>query len=334
VPIRIQQLPGQLQRGLAPLYLIAGPEMLLVQESRDRVFAAAREQGFVERDLLQAGKDFDWQSLADAGVAPSLFSSRRIIDLRLPTGKPGREGAKALTDWADNPDPDTLLVISCEQWDKSSRSSKWAAALDKAGIRIDIWPVKPEEMPGWIRARLEAVGLQPDRDAIMMLSERLEGNLLAARQEIEKLLLLKGPGPLTAADVERSVADSAQFDSFLLAERMFSGQAAEGLRIAAGLRRTGVAIQLITGALYREFGVLEAYRMARAAGENEKSVFRRLNVWPARQGPVRSAASRLNRKRLNDAFQALSLIDRQSKGMAPGDEWHSLDHLVCAVCGA
>jgi DNA polymerase-3 subunit delta len=317
---------------LAPLYLIAGPEMLLVQESRDRVFAAAREQGFSERDLLQAGKDFDWQTLTDVGVAPSLFASRRIIDLRLPTGKPGRDGAKALTEWADAPDPDTLLVISCEQWDKSSRESKWSRALDQAGVRVDIWPVKPQEMPNWIRGRLEAVGLRPDQDAVLMLAERLEGNLLAARQEIEKLLLLKGSGPLTAADVELSVADSAQFDSFLLCDRMFFGQAAESLRIASGLRRTGVAIQLITGALYREFSLLEAFRKSRAGGDNERAAFSRLRIWQAKQGPMRAAASRLTRKRLNDAFQALSLIDRQSKGMAPGDAWHSLDHLVCSVC--
>ena len=138
MPIRIQQLSGELQGGLAPLYLIAGPELLLVQESRDLVFATAKEQGFLERELFQAGKDFDWQTLTDAGMAPSLFASRKIIDLRLPSGKPGREGAKALTDWASSPDPDTLLVISCEQWDKSSRSSKWAGALDKAGVRVDI----------------------------------------------------------------------------------------------------------------------------------------------------------------------------------------------------
>ena len=137
MPIRIQQLPDHLQGGLAPLYLIAGQEPLLVEESRDLVFAAAKAEGFLERELLQVSKDFDWQSLADAGMAPSLFASRKIIDLRMPKGKPGRDGSKALTEWAASPDPDTLLVISCEeQWDKSSRNSKWAGALDKAGVDV------------------------------------------------------------------------------------------------------------------------------------------------------------------------------------------------------
>jgi DNA polymerase-3 subunit delta len=217
------------------------------------------------------------------------------------------------------------LVISCEeQWDKSSRDSKWAGALDKAGVRLDIWPVKPADMPGWISGRLQAVGLKPEREAVMMLSERLEGNLLAARQEIEKLLLMKGPGKLTADDVHKAVADSAQFDSFQLSDCM----------MASGLRRAGIAIQLITGALYREFTLLEAFRAGRVAGQSEQHMFRRLNIWQAKQGSMRAAASRLSRKRLNDVFQTLSMIDRQSKGMASGDEWHSLDRLVCAVCAA
>jgi DNA polymerase-3 subunit delta len=334
MPLRGDQLPGQLQRGIAPLYLIGGSEMLLVQECRDQIFAAAREQGFTERELLQVGRGFNWQDLSDAGGAPSLFASRKIIDLRLPTGKPGREGATALTEWAAQPDPDMLLVISCDTWDASSRKAKWASVLDKAGVRIDIWPVKPAEMPGWIRSRMHQAGLQPDAEAVMMLAERLEGNLLAARQEIEKLALLKGQGPVSPDDVEKSVADSARFDGFLLAEKMLAGNVGEGLRIASGLHRTGIPVQLVTGALYREFSVLETFQLAVGAGESEQAVFRRFNVWPARQGALRLAAGRLNARRMNDAFRRLSLIDRQSKGMDVGDPWHSLDHLVCAVCSA
>ena len=189
-------------------------------------------------------------------------------------------------------------------------------------------------MPGWIRSRMHQAGLQPDAEAVMMLAERLEGNLLAARQEIEKLALLKGQGPVSPDDVEKSVADSARFDGFLLAEKMLAGNVGEGLRIALGLHRTGIPVQLVTGALYREFSVLETFQLAVGAGESEQAVFRRFNVWPARQGALRLAAGRLNARRMNDAFRRLSLIDRQSKGMDVGDPWHSLDHLVCAVCSA
>lgn len=331
MPLRLNQLQAELARGLAPLYLIAGSEPLLVEEARDQVIDVARGRGFTEREVLEVDRDFDWDRLAEVVGAPSLFASQRIIDLRVPTGKPGREGSAALVAWAENPDPDLLLVMSCESWDKKTGATKWARVLDQAGVRVDIWPVKARDLPGWIHQRMRAAGLEPEREAVMILAERLEGNLLAARQEIEKLALLKGRGAVTADDVLRSVADSSRFDSFLLAERMLAGQTAEGLRVAAGLRRTGIPLQLITGALLREFNVLSAYCAALAAGEDERAVFRRLNVWPARQGPMRAAGRRLNGSRLDEAFQRLSLIDRQSKGMAAGDAWHSLDHLVCAM---
>jgi DNA polymerase-3 subunit delta len=332
MPIRPEQLPAHLQRGLVPVYLIGGPEPLLVQECRDQVCQAAREQGFLERELLQVERGFDWAELDRAGAEPSLFAARKVIDLRLPTGKPGQPGARALIEWATRPDPDLLLVISCEQWDKGSRSSRWAAALDKVGLRVDVWPVRPEQLPGWIENRMHSRGLEPDRDAVMMLAERLEGNLLAARQEIEKLALLKGEGRVSGDDVLQAVADSSRFDAFLLVERILAGNLADGLRVALGLRRTGIPLQLVTGALVRELRALEAFRLAVAAGESEDLAFRRLNIWRNRQAPMRQAAARLDSRRLFDAFRALSRMDRQSKGQAGGDAWHSLDRLVCELC--
>ena len=332
MPVRLEQLPAALQRGLSPLYLFAGAEPLLLQECRDQVWEAAKEQGFLEREIQHVDRWFDWTSLEQAGATPSLFASRKIVDLRLPTGKPGREGAKVLSKWAADPDPDLLLVVSCEQWDKGSRSSKWASTLEKAGTRVDIWPVSPDELPNWIARRMRSVGLQPERGAIMVLADRLEGNLLAAQQEIEKLLLLKGQGEVSEDDVLQAVADSSRFDAFLLVERVLSGNLAGGLRVASGLHRTGVPVQLIIGALYRDLRILEALKMALDAGENETTAFRKFNIWRSRQGPMRQAAGRLNMNRLMEAFSRMALIDRQSKGRADGDPWHSLDHLVCALC--
>jgi len=334
VPIRLDQLASSLQRGLSPVYLFGGPEPLLVQECRDQVWEVAKEQGFLERELHLADRSFDWSNLEQAGSTGSLFASRKIIDLRLPTGKPGREGAKVLTQWVDDPDPDLLLVVSCDQWDKSSRSSKWASTLEKAGTRIDIWPVSPAELPAWISRRMRSMGLEPDRGAVMVLAERLEGNLLAAQQEIEKLLLLKGKGTVSEEDVLQAVANSSRFDAFLLVERVLAGNLADGLRVASGLHRTGVPLQLITGALYRDLKILEAFKLALRSGENETSVFRKLNIWRSRQGPMRQAAGRLDMSRLMDAFSQMSLIDRQSKGRADGNPWHALDRLVCALCAS
>ncbi len=334
MPIRIEQLEARLQQGLAPVYLLGGNEPLLVQECRDRILEAARAEGFLERELFEVERGFDWQSLEHAGATTSLFASRRIIDLRLPTGKPGHDGAAALSGWVERVDPDLMLIVSCAQWDKSSRDSKWAGVLDRAGVRVDIWPIRPEQLPGWIAQRMQLLGLEPEREAVMLLAERVEGNLLAANQEIQKLALIKGQGPVTAADVLEAVADSSRFDAFLLAEGMLAGNLRNALRISAGLRRTGVPIQLVTGALYRNLKDLEAYRLACAAGEDERTVFRRLNIWRDRQVLVRKAATRLSARALNHALSCLSLIDRQSKGMAAGDAWHSLDHLVCHVCAA
>jgi len=332
VPLKFDQLEGRLSRGLDPIYLFAGPEPLLVQECRDRVLAAAGAEGFEERELLEVDARFDWDRLAETAGAPSLFASRRILDLRLPSGKPGQAGGKALAEWAAAPDPDTLLVVSCEQWEASSRKAKWAGALDKAGVRVDIWPVTPRELPRWIAARMQAAGLQPDREAIMVLAERVEGNLLAAQQEIDKLALVKGQGPVAAADVLQAVADSSRFDAFLLVERILEGNRADALRVALGLKRTGVAIQMVTGALAHALGNVEAYRQAMASGEQESAIFRRLNVWQSRQAALRDAARRIDGKRLADAWSRLAELDRQSKGRGAGDPWHSLDHLVCRLC--
>jgi DNA polymerase-3 subunit delta len=323
-----------LQRGLSPIYLFGGAEPLLLSECRDQVIAVAKQQEFLERELYQANAKFDWASLDQTGSSGSLFASKKIIDLRLTTGKPGREGAKVLTAWADNPDPDTLLMVSCEQWDKSSRTSKWASVLEKAGTRVDVWPVSPNELPAWITKRMRAAGLEPDRGAVLVLAERLEGNLLAAQQEIEKLLLLKGQGPVSEDDVLQAVADSSRFDAFLLVERVLAGNLADSLRVASGLRRTGIPLQMITGALLRDLRILEAFKLALQAGENEDSAFRKLNIWRSRQGPMRSAARRIKMHGLMDAYGRMSRIDKQSKGRADGDPWHGLDHLVCALCAA
>jgi DNA polymerase-3 subunit delta len=327
MPLRVDQLADNLRRGLAPVYLLGGEEPLLLQECCDQIREAARAQGFVERELLQVERGFDWSELQQAGAA-SLFASQKIVDLRLRTGKPGREGAKALTEWAENPDPNVILMVSCEQWDAGSRKSKWAASLEKAGQRVDIWPVKARELPGWLDQRMRKQGMQPEPEVVRILADRLEGNLLAARQEIDRLALLKGEGIVTVDDVMKVVADSSRFDAFTLAENMLAGNLRDGLRVAAGLKRMDTPLPMLLGALLKELKTTEAFRLAMRGGEQETTVFRRLNVWQNRQNTVRAAARRLNTRQLFAAFKQLSLIDRQSKGQAAGDPWQSLESLL------
>ncbi len=332
MPLRIDQLEEQLCKGLSPVYLLGGPEPLLLQECRDQILAKAAAEGFAERQLIEASAKYDWDQLGEAGGTLSLFAQRRIIDLRLPTGKPGAAGGKALTAWVDNLDPDTLLLVSCEQWDANSRKAKWAQVLDRAGTRVDIWKMTPGELPRWISARMQRHGLEPDQEAVMILADRLEGNLLAAKQEIEKLALLKGSGPVSGDDVLRAVADSSRFDAFLLSDRIMEGNLRDGLRVAQGLQRTGVAIQLVTGALVNGLRTVETYRLGMAQGENESQLFRRLNVWQSRQQSLRQAARRIDGKRLADGWYRLAEMDRQSKGRADGDPWHGLNHYIMALC--
>ena len=328
--LRAEQLAGSLKRGLAPVYLVGGEEPLLLLECCDQIRVAAREQGFVERELLQVERGFDWSELRQAAT-PGLFASRKIIDLRLRTGKPGREGARVLTEWAAEPDPDMLLMVSCEQWDKGSRSSKWASRLEKAGQRIDIWPIKAQELPRWLEQRMLKHGMHPEPEVLRILADRLEGNLLAARQEIDRLALIKGAGTVTVDDVMKVVADSSRFDGFALAEHMLTGNLRDGLRVAAGLKRMDTPLPMLLGALLRELKIVETYRLAVRGGEAESVVFRRLNVWQNRQQNVRTAARRLDTRKLFGAFKMLSLIDRQSKGRAEGDPWQSIDTLLIQV---
>lgn len=326
------QLPSLLDKSLAPVYLLGGNEALLLQECRDLIIQAAQQQGFAERSAHEVSKGFDWQVLLDDSSALSLFSSRKIMDVRLPTGRPGREGSSALVEMAEAADPDILLLVSCEKWDTSLRKSKWATVLARVGVLVEIWPIKPGQLPQWIKSRMMSAGLKPEPDAISMLANLVEGNLLAAQQEIDKLALLNPGARVTTGDVTQAVANSSRFDAFRLIECALQGNLGDCLRVASGLQRTGVAIQAVSGALYRELTLADTVRAAVIGGESESVVFGRLRVWPARQAPMRKALQRLGETGLAESFRSLALIDLQSKGRSAGDPWQTLDRLLWYLC--
>lgn len=330
--IKPEQLPAQLARSLAPAYLIAGAEPLLVQECRDQVIRAAQARGFVERTVHDANARFDWNRLAEDSAAPSLFSSRKILDIRLASGKPGNEGSAALVDLVQAADPDVLVLVSAGDWSGAMRKAKWATALAAAGVLVEVWPVKPAQLPDWIRQRMSRAGLQPEPAAVALLAALVEGNLLAAQQEIDKLVLRGCGNRVTADDVERAVANSTRFDAFRLVECALQGRLDECLRVAAGLQRTGVAIQAVTGAVYHALTLADSARSAISAGEGEAAVFGRLRIWQDRQAAMRQALRRLSARQFGDSFRALGLIDRQSKGRADGDAWQTLDRLLWSLC--
>jgi DNA polymerase-3 subunit delta len=303
-------------------------------EAADAIRAAARAQGYDERNVLNVQAGFDWNSLqAEAGNL-SLFASRRIIDLRLSSGKPGDAGAKALREYAKKPPEDTLLLITAGKLEPQARKSKWVQELERAGVVLFVWPLKPQEFTGWLQQRMQRRGLQPDRDALRMLAERVEGNLLAAVQEIDKLFLLCGAGKIGRHDIEQLVADLARFDVFGLVDAALAGEAARSVRMLQGLRAEGTAEPVVLWALAREIRTLCGMTAVLAGGRDVAAVLAQYRVWEARKGPLGAALRRLQPAQCRTMLRQCARLDRVCKGQAGGNAWDELLQLTLQLAGA
>jgi DNA polymerase-3 subunit delta len=331
VKIAANQLPGSLKKNLLPCYLVTGDEPLLVQEALDAVRAAARERGFTARELHVAAAGFDWQAVAATAGNLSLFAERRVIELRLPTGKPGREGSEAIVELAGRLGDDLLLIVVAPKLDRQSLSARWVEALDRHGAVVTVYPVERDALPAWVEARMRRLGLAPAADAVALIVERVEGNLLAADQEVEKLRLLLGEGPVTAADVERAVADSSRYDVFKLVEAALIGDAQRALRILAGLRAEGVEPPSVVGALARELRVLAKLAHARETGADPGAILRRERVWPSRERQLRAALRRHAGRGVLDLLKLARTVDAAVRGRLETDPWQLATELVYGV---
>jgi DNA polymerase-3 subunit delta len=332
--LKPEQIDTHLRKQLAPIYFISGDDPLRVMEAADAIRAAARGQGYDERDVLTAQAGFDWDSLMSEAGNLSLFSQRRVIDLRLPTGKPGAEGSKALRAYAERPPEDTLLLITAGKLDPSARKSKWVQTLDKAGVVVFVWPLKGQEFNAWVAQRMRQRGLQPTTDAVTLLSERVEGNLLACVQEIEKLYLLQGEGEVDAGDILALVADNARYDVFGLLDSTLAGKAARSVRMLQGLQAEGLAPQIVIWALSRELRQLTAMATAVASGQPVQAVLSQYRVWPAeRKSIVATALRRLSVTQCTALLQHCARVDRISKGQGAGSAWDELLQLTLNLAG-
>ncbi len=335
MPSTLPALRKQLAAGeLKSVYLLAGEEHLLLLEAADALRARARELGYLEREVLDVVAGFDWNAFTQSASAMSLFASRKIIDLRIPTGKPGKEGAEAIIDFCERPPADTLLLITATQWSKAHETA-WVAAVERAGLFVPLWPLKPNELPDWIGQRMASRGLKPTPDAISALAERIEGNLLAAAQEIDKLALLHGAEPLDAETLEDLVADSARFDVFRLADAAIGGDAPRALRILAGLRAEGEHVVALLGWLLNQMQILA--RLSAARG-NLAAALKAERIWPAREGLYRKALQRAEPGHWDVCLIQAARIDRVGKGReidaagkASGDAWIELERLLVAI---
>jgi DNA polymerase-3 subunit delta len=332
--LKPEQLDAHLRKSLAPLYFISGDEPLRVLEAADAVRAAARGQGYDEREVLTVQAGFDWSTLMSEAGNLSLFSQRRVIDLRLPGGKPGADGAKALRAYARQPPDDTLLLLTAGKLEKSARDSKWVQALDRAGVVVFVWPLNTQEFSAWIQQRMRQRGLEPTTEAVTLLADRVEGNLLACRQEIEKLYLLQGEGVVDAGAILALVADNARYDVFALVDSALSGEAARSVRILQGLRAEGIAPQIVLWALSRELRQLVTMAAVVASGQPVQAVVTRYRIWPPARKPIVAAVlQRLPVTQCNTLLQHCARIDRISKGQAAGNAWDELLQLTLRLAG-
>ncbi len=322
--IRADQLEAQLQERILPLYFVTGDEPLLVAEALDAIRGRARQQGYAEREVLTAERGFDWNRVLAGGASLSLFAEKRILELRLPSGKPGDAGSRTLVELTASMPADTLVLLSAPKLERAQLSSKWVKALETVGALVQVWPVDGRALPGWIAGRMRKLGLEPTRDAVLLLADRVEGNLLAAAQELEKLRLVHGEGPVDAGQVEAAVADSARFNIFKLSDAAVAGHADRALRILGALRAEGVEPVLVLWALTRELRTVALVRDDLEAGRALPASLKQRGVWSSREDLVRACVGRHSPASLHALMRRAALADRVVKGRAPGRPWQEL----------
>ena len=336
------RLAGHLEREMRAVYTVWGDEPLLVQEAADRIRAAARAAGCSERQVhTVAGAHFDWSALLGASQALSLFADRQLIEIRIPSGKPGKDGSEALQRYcelaAESGGRDVITLVQLPRLDRSQQSSAWFGALDRAGVAVRVDPVERQALPRWIAGRLAAQGQHvaagaDGQRALAFFADRVEGNLLAAHQEIQKLALLYPPGEIAFEQIETAVLNVARYDVFRLGEAVLAGQAARALRMLDGLRSAGEAAVLVQWTLAEDIRGLKRVKDALAAGKPMPLALREARVWGAKERVFERAVTLIPESAIAHLLDAAHLCDGLVKGLKhpdwPLDPWEGLKRLV------
>ncbi len=331
--LKAEQLPSVLAKQLAPIYFLSGDEPLQLGEAADAVREAAKKGGFDSRETLTVDGSFSWSEFLQAADSMSIFSEKKIIDLRIPTGKPGTEGSKALVNYCSRLPEDTLLLITSAKLESSAKKSKWVTTLEKHAVAIQVWPLTGVDLVNWIQQRMQKRGLLADKPGLRIIAGRVEGNLLAAAQEVEKLFVLYGRGSLTEQQIEQAVADGARYDVFNLVDAALSGRVDRVLRILQGLQHEGIAPPIVLWALTREIRNLIHIKQKLAAGQSRNSVFMQHQVWDKRQQLVMNVTNKLHQQGLLKMLLVAAKADRQIKGQQTGDSWESLLEISLMLAG-
>jgi DNA polymerase-3 subunit delta len=329
--LRPDQLDQHLKKGLLPVYIVSGDEPLLIQECCDNIRQHCRDQQFNERQVMHVEAGFDWSELLAASSAMSLFADKKLIELRMPNGKPGDAGGKALVEYAGSASPDNVLLIICNKLDSSSTRSKWYKAVEGAGASVQVWPIDAHQLPRWIEQRLAKVGLKANSEAVTLLAERVEGNMLAAQQEIEKLRLFVEGDIVDADTITAAVADNARYDIFGLVDRALQGNAAGSLKMLQGLKGEGEEPLKILWALSREIRTLCSCAIDIEKGNGVDRVLQNHRVWDRRKAITKTALNRLGAHKLQHLLQQANRIDQSVKGMRADNSWNLLERLLVSL---
>ena len=328
-----EKLADHLQQKLLPVYLVSGDEPLLLQECCDQIRQKARAENCNEREIIEGGvSNFNWQDILHSASNMSLFADRKLIELRLPSGKPGAEGSKALCEYLDIASGDDVLLIVSGKIDKQSTNSKWYKALDKAGVTVQVWPVDAKNLPRWLQQRVRNAGMSIDDDALRLLCERMEGNLLAAVQEVEKLKLLAADSKITMQTVTEAVSDNARYNLFDMADNALKGNASVSLRMLYGLRAEGTEPPVVLWALVREIRTLYEAQLDCDSGQSTQQALSSRRVWQNRMPLMQAALTRHNTHSLSLLLEQAARADGSIKGFADGKPWDNLSRLVITLC--
>ncbi len=328
-----ERLAESLRRGLVPAYLVFGDEPLLVDESCELIRSAARAAGYAERSVTNVTSGYDWNDLLLSARSLSLFANARVLEVRIPGGKPGQDGAQALMDLAAHPPADSMLLVVAGKLDRQTRESSWVRSLDEAGVVVAVRPLDVQHFPAWIGQRIERRGLQVEPGVADILAYRMEGNPLAAAQELDKLALLYRDRVIRVSDVEEILSDNTRFTVYGLVDACLAGNGTSAMRVLESLRAEGVEPVLVLWALARETRTMFQIATQISQGRAESSVFQAHRVWGGRRPLVSNALRRLRPAQWLGILIRASHIDRVIKGRADGDVWLEIESLVLALCG-
>lgn len=332
--LRANQLKQHVERaGPQSLYIVSGEEPLLIQETCDTLRALIKAAGYLEREVYPADNNFNWHAVLESANSMSLFGDRKLIEIRQDKTKFEDSAKKALSDYLERPNPDTVILIILPKLEKAFTSTKWFTAIENIATHIQIWPMETRELPAWIDARMRTNGMIPSREAVTLLAERVEGNLLAAAQEIEKLRLLVGTGNIDAQAIAQAVTDHARYNIYDLVDQAIDRQTEHALKMLYFCRASGEEPPVLLWAFAKELRTLTAIQYQAQKGTQLAKLFQDFRIWDKRKPIVQRALSKQPLTQLETALQLIARIDRSVKGWAAGDVWEAMAALILLLGG-